>query len=160
MRQYLGPVRAAQVQTELGPIFLTPNGTRGVHVNAPHLTVDGVPLQASAFLSGNGQSSDFGLVQQYDSRTGIWSTSPESLQARLVDGSVADIVVLGKLAQVIVPAVRKFAEQNWALFLEAERRSINNEVAGLEAHTERERSKIVEKERMLAAVNELLNRLQ
>jgi hypothetical protein len=43
VRQYLGPVKAAQVQTELGPIYLTPDGTRGVHVNAPHLTVDGIP---------------------------------------------------------------------------------------------------------------------
>jgi hypothetical protein len=45
------------------------------------------------------------LVQQYDLRTGIWSTSP--LQARPVDGRMADIVVLSKLAQVIVPGVCK-----------------------------------------------------
>jgi hypothetical protein len=158
MRQYLGPVKAAQVETELGPIYLTPNGTRGVHVNAPHLTVDSVPLQASAFLNSNGQSSAFNFVQQCDSN-GIWSTAPESLQARLVDGRMADIVVLGKLAQVIVPAVRKFAQQNWALFLEAERRNVHNALTGLEAHIEHELSKLAEKERELAAVDDALNRL-
>ena len=115
MRQHLGPVKPAEVQTELGPIYLTPNGTMSVQVNTRHLTVDGMPLLASAFLNSSGQSYDFSLVQQYDSRTGICSTSPESLQARLVSGSVADIVILGRLAQVIVPAVRKFAERNWAL---------------------------------------------
>jgi hypothetical protein len=159
MRQYLGPVKAARVETELGPIYLTPNGTRGVHVNAPHLTVDGAPLQAFAFLNSNGQSYDFSLVQQCDSK-GIWSTAPESLQARLVDGRVADIVVLGKLAQVIVPAVRKFAEQNWALFLEAERRSINNDLVGLEGQLEDCRTKLEKKERELAAVDDALNRLR
>jgi hypothetical protein len=146
MRQYLGPGKTAEVQTELGPIFLTPKGTRAVQVNAPHLTVDGVPLQVSAFLNSNGQSYEFSFVQQCDSN-GIWSTAPESLQARLVDGRMADIIVLGKLAQVIVPAVRKFAEQNWALFLEAERRNIHNDLAGLEAHIEHERSKLEQKER-------------
>jgi hypothetical protein len=55
MRDHLGPVKPAQVQTELGPIYLTPSGTRGVHVNAPHLTVDSMSLQASAFLVSNGQ---------------------------------------------------------------------------------------------------------
>jgi hypothetical protein len=65
-----------------------------------------------------------------------------------------------KLEQVIAPAVYKFAEQNQAPFLEAERRFIHNELAGLEAHTEHERSKIAEKERKLAAVNEALGRLR
>ena len=57
------PSRAAQVETELGPIFLTPNGTRLVEVNAPHLTVGGMPLSAYAFLVSNGQSFDFSLLQ-------------------------------------------------------------------------------------------------
>ena len=65
---------------------------------------------------------------------------------------MADIVVLGKLAQVIVPAVRKFAQQNWALFLEAERRNVHNALTGLEAHIEHEQSKLAEKERELGAV--------
>jgi len=48
MRDSFGPVNAAQVQTELGLIYVLPVGTKGAQVHAPHLTVDGVPLQASA----------------------------------------------------------------------------------------------------------------
>jgi hypothetical protein len=98
----------------------------------------------------NGQSFEFSLLQQCDSRTGILSTADNALQGRLVNGSVADIV-LGKLAQVIVPAVvRKFGEQNWALLLEAERRNIQNGLAKIEGQLEHDRSKREEKERELA----------
>ena len=45
MRDFLGPVNAAQVQTELGPIYVLPSGRMGIQVHAPHLMVDGVPLQ-------------------------------------------------------------------------------------------------------------------
>jgi hypothetical protein len=48
MRDCLGPVNAAQVPTELGTIYVVPGGRMGIEVHAPHLTVDGVPLQASA----------------------------------------------------------------------------------------------------------------
>ena len=41
-----------------------------------------------------------------------------------------------------MPAVRKFAEQSWALFLEAERRYIPNELAKLEGQLEHDRSKL------------------
>jgi hypothetical protein len=162
MRDYLGPVKTAEVQTELGAIYLTPNGLNGMHVNAPHLTVDGVPLQASAFLVSNGQGPPyhFDLLKHYDTRTEIWSTADNALQARLVDGRVADIVVLGKLAQVIVPAVRKFADKNPAVLLEAKRREIHNELAGLEGQIEHDRSKLEKKERELAAVDDALNRLR
>jgi hypothetical protein len=94
MREYLGAVNAVEVQTELGAIYLTPNGTGGVQVNAPHLTVDGVPMQASAFLVGGGPNYNFKFIQQWDSRTATFSTAPDALQARLVDGRMADIVVL------------------------------------------------------------------
>jgi hypothetical protein len=59
MRDFLGPVQAAQVQTELGAIYLTPGGKAGVQVKAPHLTVDGMPLQAEAVLVSDGQSFNF-----------------------------------------------------------------------------------------------------
>jgi hypothetical protein len=77
-----------------------------------------------------------------------------------VDGRDADLVVLGKLAQVIVPAVRKLAEENRALFLEAERRSIHNELASLERGIERNRTKLEEKERELAGVTGQLKGVQ
>jgi hypothetical protein len=131
MRDQLVPLNAVLVETELGAIYLTPRGTRGIRVNAPHLTMNGVPLQPSAFLVSGGQGSDFNFIQILDTRTGISSTPPHSLQARLVNGHAADIVVFGKLAQVIVPAVRKLAEQNWSLFLEAEGR--NSQCCGVDS---------------------------
>jgi hypothetical protein len=99
------------------------------------------------------------LLKQLDSN-GMASRAPDALQARLVDGRMADIVILGKLAQVIVPTVRKFAEQNWALLLEAERRALHNQLAGLESHITHEQSKLEKKERELAAVDDALNRLR
>jgi Skp family chaperone for outer membrane proteins len=65
-------------------------------------------------------------------------------------------VTLGKIA--IVPAVRKFAEQNQVLFLEAERPAMNNEVANLERELENKRAKLEERE--LAEVTEALKRLR
>jgi hypothetical protein len=62
------PVQAAQVQTELGPIYVVPGGRMGIQVHAPHLTVDGVLLQASADLSSNGEPSRFDLIQTWDSK--------------------------------------------------------------------------------------------
>jgi hypothetical protein len=66
MRDFLGPVDAAHVQTELGPIYVLPGGTKGAEVHAPHLTVDGVPLQASAYLTSDGEPSKFNLIQTWD----------------------------------------------------------------------------------------------
>jgi hypothetical protein len=160
MREILAPVTAVQVQTELGLIYVTPLSRAGANVNAPHLTVDGMPLHAHAALVSDGRTFNFDLVQIYDSRTGRSSTAEHALHARLVDGRSADIVTLGKIAQVIVPAVRKFAEQNQALFLEAERRAMHNEVANLEHELENKRTKLEEKERALAEVTEALKRFR
>ena len=68
MRDCLGPVNAAQVPTELGTIYVVPGGRMGIEVHAPHLIVDGVPLQASAYLSSNGEPSRFDLIQTWDSK--------------------------------------------------------------------------------------------
>src|SRR5215469_887010 len=83
----------------------------GIQVHAPHLTVDGVPFQASADFSSNGEPSRFDLVQTWDSKEGRFFTGHNALHVRLVDGRDADLVTLGKIAQVIVPAVRKFASE-------------------------------------------------
>jgi hypothetical protein len=49
---------ADQVQTELGLIYIVPGGRVGIQVHAQHLTVDGLPLQAPAYLASNGQAQD------------------------------------------------------------------------------------------------------
>jgi len=131
-----------------------------VQVNAPHLSVDGMPLQASAFLVSDGRSFDFNFPLGYDVRTERWSTPESALNARRVDGRMADPIILGKIPQAIVPAVRKFAEQNQALFWEAERRKLHNEVAGLEREVEHNRGKLQEKERELAGVTGQLKGLR
>lgn len=35
MRDFLGPVNVAQVQTELGHIYVLPSGRMGIQVHAP-----------------------------------------------------------------------------------------------------------------------------
>ena len=150
MRDFLGPVNAAQVQTELGLIYVLPSGRMGIQV---HLR-DGVPWQASADLSSNGEPSRFDLLQSSNSKEGRFFTGENALRARLVDGRDADLVTLGKIVQVIVPPVRKFAQENQGLLLEAERRGIHNEPATLEREIENKRAKLEERQRELAAVTE------
>src|SRR5215469_18565898 len=81
----------------------------------------------------------------WDSKEGRFFTAQNALRARLVDGRDADLVTLGKIAQGIVPAVRKFAEENQGLLLEAARRGIHNELATLEREIESKRAKLEER---------------
>ena len=80
------------------------------------------------YLSSNGEPSRFDLIQTWDSNEGRFFSGQTAIRARLVDGRDADLVTLGKIAQIIVPAVRKFAQENHGLLLEAERRGILNEL--------------------------------
>jgi hypothetical protein len=114
----------------------------------------------SALTVSDGQRFNFTFPAAYDSRSERWSTPHHALNVRLVDGRMADLIILGKIAQSIVPAVRKFAEENQALFLEAERRKIANELATLEHQIEHQRSKLEEQERELASVTEALKRFR
>jgi hypothetical protein len=151
MREYLKQVDAVKVDTALGPIFVAPNGLRGVHINAPHLTVEGVPLQATAFLvSADGLKWSF--LQLWDVQTQQSSTAPDTLRARLVDGRDADIIVLGKIAAAIQPSVERLAQTNLGLFLEAERRRLNNEIVGLNQEIEKKRGHLQEREQELAVI--------
>ena len=94
MRELLDPVNAAQIQTAVGVIYVVPAGRIGIQVHAPHLTVDGVPLQASADLSSNGEPSRFDLVQTWDSKERRFFTGHNALSARLIDGRDVDLVTL------------------------------------------------------------------
>ena len=66
-------------------------------------------------------------------------------------------MTLGKIAQVIVSAVRKFAEKNQGLLLEVERVGIHNELATLEREIENKRAKLEERQRELVTVTEALS---
>lgn len=52
----------------------------------------------------------------------------------------------------MIPAVRKLAGTNQGLFLEAERRNLNNEICHLEHDIEKTRAKIEEKEKELSKI--------
>ena len=67
-------------------------------------------------------------------------------------------MTLEKIAQVVVPAVRKFAQENQGLLLEAERPGIHNELATLEREIEDKHAKLGERQRELVAVTEALSR--
>jgi hypothetical protein len=151
VRELIGQMDPVKIDTELGSILVAPKGLRGVSVNAPHLTVDGVPLQASAFLvSNNGLKWSF--LQQFDSSTEILSLAPHALQARLVDGRSADVIILGKIGAAIQPAIERLAEANPGIFFEAERRALNNEILALEREIAKQREKLAKKDQELAAI--------
>ena len=78
------------------------------------------------------------------------------MRATLIDGREADIVLLGKVAQVIVPAVGKLAQTNQGIFIEAERRALTNEIAALERAIESSQAKIKEKQAKLAQIEQKL----
>jgi hypothetical protein len=151
VREHIGQMDPVKIDTELGSILVAPKGLRGVSVNAPHLTVDGMPLQASAFLvSDNGLKWSF--LQQFDSSTEILSLAPHALQARLVDGRSADVIMLGKIGAAIQPAIERLAEANPEIFFEAERRALNNEILALEREIAKQREKLAKKVQELAAI--------
>ena len=149
MPDFAEPLKPVKIETELGSIFVHLNGW-GVTVHAPHLTVDGMPLQASATLVSSNRLN-WDLVRTWDPNTSQL-TAGHGIQAKLVDGRDADIIVLGKVAQVIVPAVGRLAETNPGIFLEAERRRIMAEIRGFEHQIENIREKIKIKEAELAAI--------
>jgi hypothetical protein len=153
----LSSIEPVSVDTALGRINVRPLSAGPVQIDAPHLTVDGVPLKASAFLTGNPNTRQFNVLAEY--RDGRFFTSPEALMVILVDGRTADVVVLGKIAEVVVPAVNQLAQDKWGLFLEAQRRNLNNEIAGLEQELEKLRGRIGAKEQELEAVERDLHKL-
>jgi hypothetical protein len=155
MREFLNAVDPVKVETEIGAIYVAPSSGATATVNGPHLTVNGMPLQASAFLT-SGDRANWDFVREMDASTGRFPISANALSARLVDGREADIITLGRVAEAIIPAVRKLAHTNPGLFLEAERRRLNNEIVVLEKDIENRRMKLKEKEEQLAAIENQL----
>ncbi len=156
MREMLNPPDPVKLETELGAIYVAPISGQSLRVHAPHLTVDGLPLQFSAQLTAGPDLLTWDFLHGFDVRTQRSGIATETITARLVDGRDADLVTLGKIAQVVIPAVRKLAATNQALFLEAERRNLNNEIWQLEQEVERKRGRIEEKEKELAKIAERL----
>jgi hypothetical protein len=65
MREVLSPIEPVSVDTPLGRINVRPVSAQGVQVDAPHLTVNGVPLKASAFLNASSNTRQFDIVRNY-----------------------------------------------------------------------------------------------
>jgi hypothetical protein len=139
-----------RVETELGPIFIAPIGLLTVGVTAPHLTVDGVPLRASATLTSS-DGLNFDLIQTYDAQN-QFHPADNAITAQLVDGRSADIVVLGKIVAVMVPAVRRLAQNNRQVFIEAERHALRAYIADLEAEIAQSQMRLDKKKQELAAI--------
>ncbi len=119
-----------RVETDLGPIFINPLGLKTVSVSAPNLTAGGIPLRAAATLVSD-DGLNFDLIQTYDRQVHP-RAAEDALTAQRVDGRSTDIVTLGKIASVIVSAVRKLAQNERQLFLEAERQAPRTYIADLE----------------------------
>jgi hypothetical protein len=154
VRDFLNAVDPVKLETEIGAIHVTPNSGRTATIHGSHLTVNGVSLQVSALLTSSDRLN-WDFVHQIDTTTGRFTISGNALTA-LVDGREADIITLGKIAEAIIPAVRTLAQTNPELFLEAERRHLNNEIAALEADIENRWTKLKEKEDQLAAIENQL----
>jgi uncharacterized protein with von Willebrand factor type A (vWA) domain len=67
--------------------------------------------------------------------------------------------VLGKIAEVIIPAVNQLAQDRYELFLEAERRNQSNALRGLEQEIDRLRERLEGQERELKATEQALHKL-
>jgi hypothetical protein len=75
--------QCCQSRDGTGPTYVVPGGRMGIQVHAPHVTVAGVPLQASADLSSSGEPSRFDLIQTWDLKEGRFFTGQNALRARL-----------------------------------------------------------------------------
>jgi len=144
-----------RVETDLGPIFINPLRLKTVSVTAPKLTVDGIPLRATATLVGN-DGLNFHLIQTYERQIHP-RAADDALRAQEVDGRSADIVRLGKIASVIVSAVRKLAQNERRLFLEVERQALRTHIADLESHIAQEQRRLEEKKKELAEIEAQLS---
>jgi hypothetical protein len=65
-------------------------------------------------------------------------------------------VLLGKITQILIPAVRRTAHLHRAIFLEAERRQLENEISVLNANMQKLQAKLSEKRNELEAIRNQL----
>jgi hypothetical protein len=150
----------AKVETPIGPIFIEAKGLKTALVSSPQLMIDGLAMSVSAFLvSSNGLDFDF-IQEATKEEDGNYRfrTARYALQGRLANGQDVDLIILGKLAAIIGPAVREFAANNRRFFLEAERQELGNiaellgNIAELGAKIRHDQERVVEKRRQLAAI--------
>ena len=109
MREILNALDPVKLETELGTIYVGPIGNQALRVHAPHLNVDGLALQFAAQLIAGPDLLNWDFLHGFDLRTQGSGIATETITARLVDGRDADLMTLGKVAQVVIPAVRKLA---------------------------------------------------
>jgi len=151
------PMSNAQVKTPIGPIFIAANGRKTAVVSSPQLMIDGLAMSVSAVLvSPDGLNFDF--IQEVTDEGGRnrFRYARHALQGRLANGQDVDLIVLGKLAAVIGPAVRQFAASNHRFFLEAERQKLLRDISEVNIKIRHEQECVVEKRRQLAAIESKL----
>jgi hypothetical protein len=155
----------SKVETAIGPIFIEARGLKTALVSSPQLMIDGLAMSVSAFLvSSNGLDFDF-IQEATKEEDGNYRfrTPRYALQGRLANGQDADLVILGKLAAIIGPAVREFAANNRRFFLVAERQEllgniaeILGNIAEMGAKIRHDQERVAEKRRQLAAIESQL----
>ena len=149
--QHLGVSSSARVMT----IYIVPNRLKGAGVNAPHFSVIISVRYKRRFFYFSTDGSDWSMLKQWNPKIARFSVDEEAIQARLVDGRAADLVILGKTAEDAVSAIRELAQTNRDL--EAERRSISNRIRTVELGIERSQREIEERERQIAEIESLPN---
>lgn len=158
MREFMNTVEPVEIESSIGKLYITPMSRKSVQVNAPNLSAGGTPLRADAFLV-RGDKGNFALISTFDLDSQRFVTASTAIQATLVDGRSADVIVLGKIAEVMFPDVNQLAASNPAIFLEAEKRSVNNDMARLEREIAKNQEKLRALEIELTTVEQDLNTL-
>jgi hypothetical protein len=151
------PNTKAKIETPIGPIFIVANGLKTAIVSAPQLMIDGLAMSVSAVLvSSDGVNFDFikEVTDEYGPNTFRYARN--ALQGRLASGQEVDLVILGKLASVIGPAVRQFAANNRGFFLTAEHHRLLSDISELESKIRHDQERVAEKRRQLAAIESQL----
>jgi hypothetical protein len=147
----------AKIDTPIGPIFISPNGLKTAIVSANQLMIDGLAMSVSAVLvSSDGLNFDF--IQEVTDENGAnrFRYARHALQGKLANGQEVDLVILGKLAAVIGPAVRQFAANNRGFFLTAERQKLLSDISELESKIKHDQERVAEKRRQLAVIESQL----
>lgn len=100
MREILNSLDRVKLETELGAIYVAPMGGQSLRMPAPHLTVDGAPLQFSTNLTAGPDLQSWDFMHIIDVRTQRSGIATQLITTRLVAGRDADLVTLGKIAQL------------------------------------------------------------
>lgn len=153
MNEHSDGPKSIEISTEIGTIFVNPTCLKAANLIGPNLNIDGTPVHVTAFFVSS-DGINFDLIRQFDNEDRFISET--AIRARLIDGRDASLIILGKITQILVPAVSRAAHLHRAVFLEAERRHLENEISALNNDPQRLQTKLSEKRTQLEAIKNQL----